>query len=163
MNTTHNTKTKRLIAALGVAAAAAVAPALLFAGAGTAHAAPCAETGNCSPFPTIPKEDLDKVRAADPGESGGSIRPPGLSEEEITGQPSRIGPFEPRPGEGESPVVPQYPGGPLAAIRKALGDLVGGERDGAGVGQRDGAGVGQRDGPVAAHTWLPQVAQPGRV
>ena len=38
MNTTHNTKTKRLIAALGVAAAAAVAPALLFAGAGTAHA-----------------------------------------------------------------------------------------------------------------------------
>ena len=27
MNTTHNTKTKRLIAALGVAAAAAVAPA----------------------------------------------------------------------------------------------------------------------------------------
>jgi hypothetical protein len=38
MNTTQNTKTKRLIAALGVAAAAAVAPALLFAGAGTAHA-----------------------------------------------------------------------------------------------------------------------------
>jgi hypothetical protein len=37
MNATHNTKTKRLIAALG-AAAAAVAPALLFAGAGTAHA-----------------------------------------------------------------------------------------------------------------------------
>jgi len=37
MNTTHNTKTKRLIAALGVAAAAAVAPALLFAVAGTAH------------------------------------------------------------------------------------------------------------------------------
>ena len=41
MNATHNTKTQRLIAALGVAAAAAVAPALLFAGAGTAHAAPC--------------------------------------------------------------------------------------------------------------------------
>jgi hypothetical protein len=37
MNTTHNTKRKRLIAALGVAAAAAVAPALLFAGARTAH------------------------------------------------------------------------------------------------------------------------------
>ena len=36
MNTTHNTKTNRLIAALGVAAAAAVAPALLFAGARTA-------------------------------------------------------------------------------------------------------------------------------
>ena len=38
MNTTHNTKTKRLIAAFGVSAAAAVTPALLFAGAGTAHA-----------------------------------------------------------------------------------------------------------------------------
>ena len=38
MNTTHNTKPKRLIAALGVAAATVVAPALLFAGAGTAQA-----------------------------------------------------------------------------------------------------------------------------
>jgi hypothetical protein len=38
MNTTHNTKTKRLIAALGVAAAAAVTPAVLCAGAGTAQA-----------------------------------------------------------------------------------------------------------------------------
>ncbi|MBV8347850.1 MAG: hypothetical protein JOZ49_10055 [Mycolicibacterium sp.] len=38
MNITHDTKTKRLVAALGVAAAAAVAPALPFAGAGTAHA-----------------------------------------------------------------------------------------------------------------------------
>jgi hypothetical protein len=38
MNTTHNTKTKRLIAAWGVAAAAAVAPAPLLAGAGTAYA-----------------------------------------------------------------------------------------------------------------------------
>jgi hypothetical protein len=37
MNTTHNTKTKR-VAALGAAAAAVMAPALLFAGAGTAHA-----------------------------------------------------------------------------------------------------------------------------
>jgi hypothetical protein len=37
MNITHNTKTFRLIAALGVAAAAAVAPVLVFAGAGTAH------------------------------------------------------------------------------------------------------------------------------
>ncbi len=37
MNTTHSTKTKRLVAALGVAAAA-MAPALLFTGAGTAHA-----------------------------------------------------------------------------------------------------------------------------
>ena len=38
MNTTHNTKTKRLIAALGVAATAVMASALLFAGAGTAQA-----------------------------------------------------------------------------------------------------------------------------
>jgi hypothetical protein len=37
MNTAHNTKTRRLIAAWGVAAAAAVAPALLFAGAGSAR------------------------------------------------------------------------------------------------------------------------------
>jgi hypothetical protein len=37
MNTTHNTKTKLLAAAVGVAAAVAT-PALLFAGAGTAHA-----------------------------------------------------------------------------------------------------------------------------
>jgi hypothetical protein len=37
MNTTYNTK-KRLIAALGVAATAVMAPALLFAGAATAHA-----------------------------------------------------------------------------------------------------------------------------
>lgn len=40
MNYTHSTKTKRLVAALGAAAAAAV-PALLFAGAGTAHADDC--------------------------------------------------------------------------------------------------------------------------
>ena len=61
MNTTHNTKTQRLIAALGVAAAAAVAPALLFAGAGTAHAAPCSGYGvaaYCFPFPTVPDRDL---------------------------------------------------------------------------------------------------------
>jgi hypothetical protein len=38
MNTTHKIKTKRVVTALGVAAAAAVAPALLFAGAGTAQA-----------------------------------------------------------------------------------------------------------------------------
>jgi len=37
MNT--NTTTKRFIAAVGAAAAAAVTPALLFAGAGTAQAA----------------------------------------------------------------------------------------------------------------------------
>ena len=38
MNTTHNTKTTRLIAALGAAAAVAVTPAVLFVGAGTAQA-----------------------------------------------------------------------------------------------------------------------------
>lgn len=54
MNATHNIRTKRLIATLGVAAAAAVTPALLFAGAGTAHADdPCygdlAYSYYCSP------------------------------------------------------------------------------------------------------------------
>jgi hypothetical protein len=43
MNATHDIKTKRLIAALGAAAATAVAPAVLFAGAGTAQADPCYE------------------------------------------------------------------------------------------------------------------------
>jgi hypothetical protein len=38
MNTTHNTKTKLFATAMGVAAAALMAPALLFAGAGTAQA-----------------------------------------------------------------------------------------------------------------------------
>jgi hypothetical protein len=38
MNTTCTTNTTRLLAALGVAATAVMAPALLFAGAGTAHA-----------------------------------------------------------------------------------------------------------------------------
>jgi hypothetical protein len=40
MNATHSTKTKRIVAALGAAAAAAV-PALLFGGAGIAHADDC--------------------------------------------------------------------------------------------------------------------------
>src|SRR4051812_9381480 len=53
MTTIHDTKAKRLIAALGIAAAA-VTPALLFAGAGTAHADdPCygdlAYSYYCSP------------------------------------------------------------------------------------------------------------------
>src|SRR5690242_6124619 len=39
--TTHNFKAKGLVAALGVAAAAAVTPAVLFAGAGTAQADDC--------------------------------------------------------------------------------------------------------------------------
>jgi hypothetical protein len=41
MNATHDTTTTRLVAALGVVAAAVVAPALLFAGAGTAQADDC--------------------------------------------------------------------------------------------------------------------------
>jgi hypothetical protein len=41
MNTTHNTKVKLLATALGVMAAALVAPTLLFAGAGTAQADEC--------------------------------------------------------------------------------------------------------------------------
>jgi hypothetical protein len=67
MNTTHDIKTKRLIGALGVAAAAAVAPALLFAGAGTAHADdPCygelAFSFYCSPG----SHALDPAPAAEP-------------------------------------------------------------------------------------------------
>ena len=71
MNTT-NTKTKRLIAALGIAAAAAVTPALLLAGAGTANADSCSsfEDASCSPFPTISDEQLGGVTAA-PGSMGG--------------------------------------------------------------------------------------------
>ena len=69
MNTIHYIKTKRLIAALGVAAAAAVTPTLLFIGAGTAHAEPCSsyEDASCSPFPSISDSDLGSVTAADPG------------------------------------------------------------------------------------------------
>jgi hypothetical protein len=70
MNTTHNTKTKRLIAAWGVAAAAAVAPALLFAGAGTAHA-DCFAPRLC----TIDPDDRGGVPAADPGGSVGGVSP----------------------------------------------------------------------------------------
>jgi hypothetical protein len=54
MNTIHGTKVKRVIAAFGVVGAAAVTPALLFVGAGTAHADdPCygdlAYSYYCSP------------------------------------------------------------------------------------------------------------------
>jgi hypothetical protein len=58
MTTIHST-TKRFVAAFGVAAGAAVAPALLFAGAGTAHADdPCfgelQYSFYCSPGATAP-------------------------------------------------------------------------------------------------------------
>ena len=53
MNTIHILKPRRVVAALGVAAAAAVTPALLFVGAGTAHADDCsgelAYSYYCSP------------------------------------------------------------------------------------------------------------------
>jgi|SRR5271166_3401995 len=48
MNTTHNRKKKLVISALGAAAAAVAAPAVLFAGAGTAAATP-----QVNPFPDI--------------------------------------------------------------------------------------------------------------
>ena len=51
--TISNTGTKRLVTAFGIAAAASVAPALLFAGAGTANADDCygalAGSYYCSP------------------------------------------------------------------------------------------------------------------
>jgi hypothetical protein len=55
--TTHTISSKRFLAALGVAAAAVATPALLFAGAGTAHADdPCygelAYSFYCSPGST---------------------------------------------------------------------------------------------------------------
>jgi hypothetical protein len=75
VNTTHTTKTARLIAAFGAAAAAAVAPALLFVGAGTAQADPCSSfDASCSPFPTISDEQLGGVTAA-PGSMGGYTAP----------------------------------------------------------------------------------------
>jgi hypothetical protein len=68
MTTNHNTKTKRFLAAWGLAAATAVAPALLLAGAATAHADSCSSfDASCSPFPTISDEQLGGVTAADPG------------------------------------------------------------------------------------------------
>ena len=104
MNTTPNTKTKRLVAALGVAAAAAVAPALLFAGAGTAHAddscyGSLAGSYYCSPRPDSPQT------------------------------PEQLEPnYEPLPNPYERLGVPGCSGGPLAAIAGALsGDGCGGE------------------------------------
>jgi hypothetical protein len=72
MNTTRNTKTWRLAAALGVAAAA-VAPVLLFAGAGTAQADdPCygALQGSyyCSPGANsqIPEQSVPEYTPSQP-------------------------------------------------------------------------------------------------
>jgi hypothetical protein len=94
MNATHGTKTKRLIAALGVAAAAAVAPELLFAGAGTAQADdPCFGSlqGSyyCSPASGISPQAPEPVYT----------------------------PVQPAFGYNN---LPQCSGGPLAAISGAL-------------------------------------------
>jgi hypothetical protein len=73
MKTIHDIKTRQLIAALGVAAAAVAAPALLLAGAGTANASPCSsydDASSCSPFTEIGGEDLGSVYAS-PGSMGG--------------------------------------------------------------------------------------------
>lgn len=107
MNTTHNAKTKQLIAALGVAAAAAVAPALLLAGAATAHA-----DSDSSPFPTISDNDLSSVRAVDPGGLTGGFNP----------QPSApLWPTpQPVPGASAWAALPQD-SSPITAIFDGLG------------------------------------------
>jgi hypothetical protein len=98
MNATHNTKTKRLMAALGVAAAAAVAPALLFAGVGTAHADdPCydgslAGSYYCSPASGINSQSPEQLEPA-------------------------YTPVQPAFGYND---LPQCSGGPFAAIAGAL-------------------------------------------
>jgi hypothetical protein len=69
MNTTHATNRKRLTAALAAATAtAAIAPAMLFAGAGTAYACdPVNDPFSCS---EITREDLGAVTAG-PNPGGG--------------------------------------------------------------------------------------------
>ena len=90
-----NTKTKRLVAALGAAAAAAVAPALLFAGAGTAHADdPCYGLlqGSYYCSPEISSQTPEQLEPA-------------------------YTPAQPAFGYND---LPQCSGGPLAAINGAL-------------------------------------------
>jgi hypothetical protein len=91
---THGTKRKRLIAALGAAAAAAVAPAALFAGAGSAHAAPCYAADPAFCFTTINESDLGSVTASDPGGSFGGINPP------LTTDLGKMPELTPSPGAG---------------------------------------------------------------
>jgi hypothetical protein len=113
MNTTHNIKTKRLIAALGVAAAAAVTPALLFTGAGTAQAEPCSSyDASCSPFPSISDSDLGSVTAADPGGPTGGFNPQPLAP--LWPQP------QPVPGISAWNNLPQD-NSPITAIFDGLG------------------------------------------
>jgi hypothetical protein len=92
MNTTRSTK--RLVAALGIAAGAAVAPGLMFAGAGTAHADdPCYGS-------------LQGSYYCSPASGIGSQSP----------EPAYT-PVQPAFGYGD---LPQCSGGPLAAIDGAL-------------------------------------------
>jgi hypothetical protein len=77
MNATRNITTKRLFASLGIAAAGAVTPALLFLGAGTAHADPCSEgdfqySYYCSPGSSA----LDPSTPAFPDYGSPSYTPP---------------------------------------------------------------------------------------
>ena len=83
MNITHNTKSKRFIAAFGVAAATAVTPAVLLAGAGTAHADPCygelensyycsPGAGAYNPAPVAPAPPMNTWNAL-PGCTGGVL------------------------------------------------------------------------------------------
>ena len=77
MNAFRNTTTKRLIASLGIAAAGAVTPALLFLGAGTAQADPCSEgdfqySYYCSPASSA----LDPSTSAYPDYGSSSYTPP---------------------------------------------------------------------------------------
>jgi hypothetical protein len=95
MKSTYNTKTKRLIATWGVGAAASVAPALLFAGAGTAHADdPCYGSlqGSYYCYANTPLQTPEQLEPA----------------------------YTPvQPAFGYS-ALPQCSGGPLAAISGAL-------------------------------------------
>jgi hypothetical protein len=95
MNTTYNTKTKRLTAALVVAATAVMAPALLFASAGTAQADdPCYD-----------------------GSLAGSYYCSPASQSGIYSQtPEPLGPFSGPPSPNLWDALPQCTGGVLAAL-----------------------------------------------
>ena len=101
MNTTYNTKTKRLIAALGVAATAVMAPALLFAGAATAHADdPCYDGSLAGSYYCSPASG-----------SGISSQTP-----EPVFQPERPSWMGPTPDQVLWNSLPQCSGGVLAAL-----------------------------------------------
>jgi hypothetical protein len=112
MNTTHSTKTKRLIAAVGAVAAAAVAPALLFAGAGTAHAGPdtcdgmwLGDVGGCMAFPVTEEPEVPYQITAPDYPSSMSPTDPWFGRwlSEQTVDPSLPLPNEPLPGFGPLP------------------------------------------------------------